>query len=82
MIAYRDFHEKAARPGFFGIGKDDTVVTFDGAVEEANAWIAAEEVRVLTVETVWTQELNPPRLRVWYEARDGGPKKTPVPELL
>ena len=70
MIAYRDFHQTRARPGFFGHGKDETTVTFDGAVEEANAWIAAEEVHVITIEPVQPPEGGSPSLRVWFERFD------------
>lgn len=67
MIAYRDFYQRSARPGFFGLGKDDTAVNFDDTVDLANAWIASEKIRVINVETIGPSEIGPPSLRVWYE---------------
>lgn len=72
MIAYRDFLQKLARPGFFGHGKDETTVTFEDAVEAANEWVASEGIRVLNVETVTPPEGGLSWLRVWYERFDFG----------
>ncbi|MDG3008340.1 hypothetical protein [Paludisphaera mucosa] len=70
MIAYRDFQQKLARPGFFGLGKDAESMTFDQAVEAANDWIASAGIRVLNVETISLWEGGLFRLRVWHEGED------------
>src|SRR4051812_38339885 len=83
LIAYRDFHLRAARYGFFGFGRDLTTrVTFDEAVEQANAWIAAEGVRVINVETVSSHQRHAmllKGLRVWFEGSFAKPGKAVEP---
>jgi len=49
MIRYRDFVPKSVKTSWFG---DELYGTFDAAVEAANAWMAAESVDVVSMETV------------------------------
>jgi hypothetical protein len=49
MLHYRDFEPERTRGGFL---KGDRYEGFDTAVAAANAWIRAEGVRVVNVETV------------------------------
>ncbi len=50
MIAFKDFAPQPLKPG--GLLSLPVYELFDGAVQAANAWIAAEGVPVLNVETV------------------------------
>jgi hypothetical protein len=50
MLHYRDFVPRRVKPpAFFSPGEHET---FDAALAAANAWIAANAVRLVNVETV------------------------------
>jgi hypothetical protein len=50
MIAYRDFAPQQTSPG--GLMRAPKFEPFDHAVAAANAWIEAEGIDVVTIETV------------------------------
>lgn len=53
MLAYRDFAPRSLSPSKWNqIMGTERYETFDAAVAAANAWIAAERVKVVHVETV------------------------------
>lgn len=50
MLCYRDFAPRMlAEPGLFSAGEYET---FDDAVHAANQWLADENVRLISIETV------------------------------
>jgi hypothetical protein len=66
MIAYRDFRKGTRMLGLMP-------GTLESAVQEANAWITAEGVRVVNVETLRSTgggSSSEAGVRVWY-ARGG-----------
>ena len=50
MLHYKDFVPKEiSKPGFFAPGAHES---FDNAVAEANQWLAENDVRLVSMETV------------------------------
>jgi len=67
MIGYKDFIPQriaARKGGFFGGSTPEGHQTFRDAVAEANVWIGAEGVEVVSVETVVLPN-------VWEDHEDG-----------
>lgn len=65
-FAFRDFAPKQNRPsGFFQSAEHDNLME---AVQQANLWVAAHQVRVVNIETVVIPSPDwQPFIRVWYE---------------
>ena len=59
MIRFKDFiPAKTAPGGLFSIGKYDDL---NAAIDDANAWIAAQQADVFNVETVVLPNIDAPR---------------------
>ena len=75
--AFRDFHP---RPWGFFPGRKTIEAEYVATLDRANAWMVAESIDVMHVETMRAVEgsSEPQYFRIWYRSLDKQPAPSPA----